>query len=59
VSRTSVEQPCNLSPCFISFRKLANGTTQDDILAVGLQLKMKKKFAELKAAGSLDLAEKK
>jgi len=58
-SRTAVEQPCDLSLCFMSFRKLANGTTRDDVPAVVLQLKVKNNFAELKVAGTLDLGEKK
>ena len=58
-SRTAVEQPCDISPCFRSFRKLANGTSRDDVPAVGLQKKVKIKFAELKQKGILDLSEKK
>ena len=58
-SRTAVEHPCDLSPYFMSFRKLANGTTRENAPVVSLQLKAKKKFAELKAAVTIDFIEKK
>ena len=39
--KTAVEQTFNLSSCFMSFRKLDNGTTRYDVPIVGLQLKIK------------------
>ena len=41
VARTGVEQPCNLCPCFMSFRKISNSATRNNISAIGLQLKIK------------------
>ena len=55
-ARTVAEQPCDISPCFMSFRKIANHVTRDDIPNVGLA---KKTFASLKERGVLDLVNKK
>ena len=52
---TAVEQPCDLSQCFISLRKLANTTICSNIPSIGLQEKIKRKLAELKESGELSL----
>ena len=55
-ARTAVEQPCDLSPCFISLRKLSNTITHSNIISIGLQEKIKAKFTELKEKGELSLS---
>ena len=55
-SRTAVEQPCDLCPCFMSFRQISKSITRSDIPAVGLQKKIKDKFLELSEKEELELA---
>jgi len=58
-AHTIVDQPCDLSPCFLSFRKLVNGIPCDDIPEIGLQMKIKSKFTGFNSKGILKLKYKK
>ena len=56
-ARTAVEQPCDVSPCFMSFRKIANHVARGSMPTVGLVVTIEKIFANLKERGVLDLVD--
>ena len=56
--KTAAEQLCNLSPCFMTIRRLANGITCDNIPSIRLTQLVKNNFYKLKKSGVPDLAPK-
>ena len=56
VTRTAVEKSYDISPYLISFHRIIQSVTRDDISAGGLQMKMQQKIEEMNKLGLLNFA---